>query len=371
MKRRWAIVGVGSALALLGALYIDVQLMRNEATGSRFLSQFFSASQRSALKSMQAAVQEQSATNSTQKSRRQNTSSLTSFVGRCRGQVLPEGVTTSQRVDAAAFKSTCQRLGTVYGGFELPRDLPWLGPNSVVYCVGVGQDMSFDVQLAALYGSELHLFDPTPSAIQHFEAVHAALKANQIPPRAEGKGPMFYKDSRGVIQEIAGQVDAQVWFRKILSIGVPADRLHLHTWGMAASSGLHTFYVPVTGVSHALAANAEGKTSGQIAVDMKTLGETMRLLGHDHVDFLKLDIEGEEANMVGPMLALFGTWPGGHGPRIITMDLDCLRAGHMAYSLEGGKRVVTAFERAGYLLYAGSGGDVTFVSRQAWPWSDI
>jgi hypothetical protein len=87
----------------------------------------------------------------------------------------------------------------------------------------------------------------------------------------------------------------------------------------------------------------------------------MRLLGHDHVDFLKLDIEGEEVNVVGPMLAMFAAWSGGHGPRVIAMDLDCLRAGHMAYSLEGGRAVVAAFEKAGYLLFAGSGGDATFV----------
>lgn len=45
---------------------------------------------------------------------------------------------------------TSKRLGTIYGGWELPSDLS-LNHESVIYSVGVGEDISFDILLQSMY----------------------------------------------------------------------------------------------------------------------------------------------------------------------------------------------------------------------------
>ena len=38
-------------------------------------------------------------------------------------------------------------IGTEYGGFYYPTQLPELNENSVIYCVGAGEDITHDVIL--------------------------------------------------------------------------------------------------------------------------------------------------------------------------------------------------------------------------------
>ena len=49
-----------------------------------------------------------------------------------------------------------------YGAWVVPKDL--LSSTSVVYCVGVGDDISFDIDLIERFGCIVHAFDPTPTA---------------------------------------------------------------------------------------------------------------------------------------------------------------------------------------------------------------
>ena len=40
------------------------------------------------------------------------------------------------------------RFGTSYGGFYYPENLPKLNENSIIYCVGAGEDITHDVILS-------------------------------------------------------------------------------------------------------------------------------------------------------------------------------------------------------------------------------
>ena len=40
------------------------------------------------------------------------------------------------------------RLGTKYSGFYYPENLPKLNENSIIYCVGAGEDISHDIILS-------------------------------------------------------------------------------------------------------------------------------------------------------------------------------------------------------------------------------
>src|SRR5207237_663628 len=56
------------------------------------------------------------------------------------------------------------RLGSEHGGW-VPRD--GLGPRSVCYCAGVGDDSSFDLALAETVGAGAVSLDPTPRAVAY------------------------------------------------------------------------------------------------------------------------------------------------------------------------------------------------------------
>ncbi len=62
------------------------------------------------------------------------------------------------------------RLGTAYGGWWVPA---WvLQPGVLAYSAGVGEDTSFDLELAA-HGVQVVCFDPTPRAVAHMATIAA------------------------------------------------------------------------------------------------------------------------------------------------------------------------------------------------------
>ncbi len=58
------------------------------------------------------------------------------------------------------------RLGSEYGGWNIPSN--FLTSNSVCYLAGAGLDISFDLEVASQFKSEVHIFDPTPRAYEHY-----------------------------------------------------------------------------------------------------------------------------------------------------------------------------------------------------------
>ncbi len=70
---------------------------------------------------------------------------------------------------------TLQGLGRGDGAWVVPIDL--IGPGSICYCVGVGADISFDVELAKR-GANVFCFDPTPRSIEYMK--HAEYDRERI-----------------------------------------------------------------------------------------------------------------------------------------------------------------------------------------------
>src|SRR6185436_1131907 len=64
---------------------------------------------------------------------------------------------------------THKKLGTAYGGWYVPVSL--LSTNSICYCVGAGEDISFEVELINQFNCNVYTFDPTPRARKHFETL--------------------------------------------------------------------------------------------------------------------------------------------------------------------------------------------------------
>ena len=144
-------------------------------------------------------------------------------------------------------------LGSDYGGYAVCPN--GLGPDSVVYSFGVGEDISFDLELIAAFGMNVHAFDPTPRSI-------AWARAQKLP-----------------------------------------EKFVLHEWGIADYDGIARFSPPenLEHISHTLLARS--RSAGvPIEVPVLRLATTLERLGHARVDVLKLDVEGAEYDVIDDLL---------------------------------------------------------------------
>lgn len=130
-----------------------------------------------------------------------------------------------------------------------------LGPSSVVYSLGVGEEISFDLELIRRFGVCVYAFDPTPRSIE--------------------------------------------W---LVKQSLPGNFL-FHPYGVADFDGHAKFLPPVNPghVSHTL---IERHTPWPaIEVPVRRLRSIMQNLGHDRIDLLKMDIEGAEYAVLKDLLA--------------------------------------------------------------------
>lgn len=147
----------------------------------------------------------------------------------------------------------CERHGSEYGGW-------WICPtgldgNSVVYSVGIGTDITFDLSLIETHGLTIHAFDPTPGSIAYLRSV-------RLP-----------------------------------------DTFTVHQLGLAAVDGTASFLPPANPehISHTLMAPGQSDTRA-IMVEVRRLSTLMRDLGHTRIDVLKMDIEGAEYDVLDDLL---------------------------------------------------------------------
>jgi FkbM family methyltransferase len=157
------------------------------------------------------------------------------------------------------------RLGSSYGGWWVPRSL--LAADSVCYLAGVGEDVTFDLALIDAVGCEVWAIDPTPRAIAYAETV---------------ENPKFHLLPLGIWSE-----DAELKFFE------PSNPAH---------------------VSHS-AVNAQG-TERFFVASCRSIRTFMNDLGHDHVDLLKLDIEGAEVAVIEDILS------NGPLPKVFCVEFD-------------------------------------------------
>jgi hypothetical protein len=139
--------------------------------------------------------------------------------------------------DAVVDGKNLLRVGRFGDGGKWLSDPQRIKPGAVVYSFGIGDDISFDVEMAGQFGCEVHAFDPAPSVVWCFPDYRSG--------QAVGKGKFWY-----------------------------------HPVGLGPIS-------TKPGESEDLV--IEGKKCPS-----KRLSEIAAALGHQHVDVLKIDIEGGE-----------------------------------------------------------------------------
>lgn len=177
------------------------------------------------------------------------------------------------------------RLGSEYGGWWVPRDV--LESGKIAYCAGVGEDVTFDRELAER-GLEVWSFDPTPRSVDYM--------------RKHGDGINF--EPLGWWDSVATQ-----------RFYAPANPLH---------------------VSHSID-NLQG-TTDYFDAAVTTVGAIAARLGHETVDIMKMDIEGAERRVVASLLD--------HGPlpRILCIEFD------YPYSVKDFLGIIRTILKSGYRI---------------------
>lgn len=150
------------------------------------------------------------------------------------------------------------RLETVTdGGWTY--DVTRLHEQSVVYSLGVGDTIEFDLALIERCAATVHAFDPTPSSYE-------TLDSTTLPPQ-----------------------------------------FHFHPWAVAGADGTLTLYPRVRNngriseTMYTLLPDEQSKDSG-IESPALTIESIMQRLQHTSIDVLKMDIEGAEYDVLDSML---------------------------------------------------------------------
>lgn len=148
----------------------------------------------------------------------------------------------------AGADAQLRRFGTVYGGAWISTG--GLARDSICYVAGVGTDVSFEIELIDRLGAQVWAFDPTPSVVQWV--------AGQEFPTELTYSPVGVYDRDGVERFYA-----------------PADSSH---------------------VSHSI--DNIQLTKSYFEGTVRRVATIMQTNGHQHLDLLKLNIEGAEGRVL-------------------------------------------------------------------------
>ena len=144
--------------------------------------------------------------------------------------------------------------GSRGGGFYVAHR--FLNQDAVVYCFGVGEDISFDKTVIEQHGCRVFAFDPTPKSIEW-------CRSQELP-----------------------------------------EQFHLQEYGLAKETGTMQFHLPKNKehVSGSLHQNNSVSDVDVIDVQMKSFKDIVAELGHKKIDLLKMDIEGAEYDTIDGIL---------------------------------------------------------------------
>ena len=195
-----------------------------------------------------------------------------------------------------------KRFGTDYGGFYYPENLNGLDKNSIIYCIGAGEDISHDIEIANKLKSKIYIFDPTPRSIEHVNYVK----------------DVFDNKKKHIDNKRFGGGDPNYW-NILINNKIDTSNIIFIPYGLYTKNDTLKFYKPYNNdyVSHSLVNGI--KSEDYIMVPVKTLTTFMNELNHTKIDLLKIDIEGCECDILNQMIVnkIF--------PKYLSVDFDLAR----------------------------------------------
>ena len=213
------------------------------------------------------------------------------------------------RRDVVPVAYSISLYSSLGGGWHLPGDL--IKPDWLVYDFGVGEDISLDVTLIERHDCTIHAFDPTPKAI-------AYVKNRRLPG------------------------------------------FHFHPVGLWDENATIKFWAPRHADYDSYSALNLHGTSEYVECEVKTIKTLAADLGHDHINMIKMDIEGAEQRVIPDLLA------GGFRPELLCIEFD---QADEVFSLLSLKTFLNALRlhrkilKAGYQLIHKTGANVIYLHK--------
>ena len=213
------------------------------------------------------------------------------------------------------IRCTKRWYGSSYGGFYINPDL--VKTTSIVYSFGIGKDITFDRKCIARHGCHVYGFDPTPKSIAYIGSVPAN------------------------------------------------DKFHFFEYAVSPDVTKHIeFFLPAhpKGVSGSLEHSSAIDEGNSIRVLAKSFGDIAKELGHNHIDVLKIDIEGSEYELIDSVL---------QSGILVDQLLIEFHDRYFPDGIEKSKRTVVKLDAAGYGVFGSSMNfeEVSFIKRNLVPQS--
>jgi FkbM family methyltransferase len=221
------------------------------------------------------------------------------------------------------------RLGSGYGGWLIPENL--LSEDSVCYCAGVGEDVTFDIELIRMFNCKVFCIDPTPRSILHVAKLKESLYT----------GEEVFTSPEGIKYEVTSKILNNLFF-------VPM--------GLWSENKIMRFFSPRNKehVSHSIV-NLQ-HTKDFFEAECKRLSILMSEFGHKKLDLLKMNIEGAEGRILDSIIE------DGLDIKCIIVAFDENRKGQK-YILETDKRI-ESLKRNGYeIIYENNYNPVIFLKK--------
>ena len=185
------------------------------------------------------------------------------------------------RINGGAIKTI--HYGSEYGGFNVL--VPKEKKEGIVLSFGIGEDISFDEGVIDNLGYDIYAYDPTPKSLE--------------------------------------------WLKKQKL----SDKFHYYPYGLSVSDGVEKFYIPQNPehVSGSVLVAEHLKKEG-IDVQVKSLVSIMKELKIEHIDILKMDIEGSEFAVIPSILKAN-----------LLIDQICVEIHHRFIKKENGGKLYNIF----------------------------
>ncbi|CUQ68072.1 FkbM family methyltransferase [Candidatus Nitrospira inopinata] len=222
------------------------------------------------------------------------------------------------------------RLGTVYGGWIIPKDHS-LTVDSLCYCAGAGEDISFECELVEYFGCRVRIIDPTPRALQHFRDLERAVRSGERFPVNNSRSD-FYSITEAHL-----------------------GRLSFLPVGLANQDAEMRFYLPRNPAHVSCSVVNLQKTDRYFTAPCVRLSSIMRQQGDRAIDLLKIDIEGAEYGVIEDLAVSESL------PRLLLVEFD---EAHTPLDDKAPERInehIKLLVRSGMRCVAVEGSNATFV----------